>query len=88
MIELHVEPDAGARADEVRRSLDDLVVAYRWTIADAGTTPVDLPAIRDGDRWIGADDIDGYLVELSHFVGQWRKFQTDACYLEDDGSVC
>ncbi len=88
MIELHVASDADARADEVRRALDDLVVAYQSTIVDVGATPVDLPAIRDGDRWIGADDIDGYLVELRRFVGQWRKFQADACYLEDDGSVC
>lgn len=88
MIELHVAPDVGARGDEVRRSLDDLVVAYRWQIADAGATPVDLPAIKDGDRWIGADAIDGYLIELREFLGQWRKFQADACYLEDDGSVC
>jgi hypothetical protein len=88
MIELHVAPDAGARAEEVRRSLDDLVVAYRWTTSDAATTPVDLPAIKDGDRWIGADGIDAYLVELRHFLGLWRKFQADACYLEDDGTVC
>ncbi len=87
-MELHVPSEGGPLTAEVEGALRDLVVAYRVHRSDSASIPVDLPAIRDGERWISAADLPAYLDDLRTFVGQWRKFQADACYLEDDGSVC
>lgn len=71
-----------SEADSIRAQLDELVVAYEVVEGDTALV------IEDGDRRISGDAIPGYLAELRDFVALWRKFQTDACYLEDDGSIC
>ena len=48
-----------------------------------------LPAIVDGERLAsGPDQVAAYLSELRRFVADWNRFQTDACYIDEDGSVC
>lgn len=78
-VRVPVESD---EADSIRALLDELVVAY--AVVEGGTAV----AIEDGDRRVTGEAIPGYLAELGDFVAQWRKFQTDTCYLEDDGSIC
>ena len=56
--------------------------------ADAAAAPVELPAVLDSGRWVAAPELSTYIGELGHTVALWRKFQSDACYIDDDGSVC
>jgi hypothetical protein len=47
-----------------------------------------LPAIRDNGQMInGPAAISAYLKDLEKFVADWRRFQSDSCYI-DDGEVC
>ena len=49
----------------------------------------EMPVVMDGDRVIsGQHALRDYLVELTREMEQWRKFQTDACYIDDEGKTC
>lgn len=94
MIELFFTP-----GDEevvwVEAALKEMVVGYeRVELApeDAESTlgkQVDLPAIRHDERLIsGREGLLAYLNELERLVEDWRRFQADACYIEENGDVC
>ena len=65
-----------------------MVLAHAVEVSDDDAVPVDLPAIEDGGRWVGATDLKQYVHDLQRDVAAWRKFQTDACYIDDDGGIC
>lgn len=80
-------------ADRVQQRLEDLVVAHRVVVAgsdsESDEIPPSLPAIQDGERVVsGARALDQYLDGLEKLMADWNRFQTDACYVDDDGSVC
>lgn len=87
MIEVHVAMDQTGQTD-VERELVELVVAHRVVPTDPTTSSVGLPAVREHDRWYEGDSLAAYLEELRRTVALWRKYQSDACYVEDDGSIC
>jgi hypothetical protein len=77
-------------ADRTEEALRDLVVAHTVNVVD---DPDDapggvLPVVRDGDRLVAADEIPAYLDELRSLMGDWRRFQSDACYIGGDGQPC
>ncbi|MCB1246769.1 MAG: hypothetical protein KDB69_05860 [Acidimicrobiia bacterium] len=86
VITLHVPTPRTARDREVEQRLRDLAVAHNVCESDAVVG--ELPAIEESGRVVGPADLDVYLDELQTTLAQWRKFQTDACYVEDDGIVC
>jgi glutaredoxin len=83
--------------DEVQETLRELVVAHQvvdveqeqpGAVADALANR-DLPVIEDGEQLIsGETALHDYLTELTHDLEQWRKYQTDACYIDDKGRTC
>ena len=81
-------------ADEVEEILRDMVLAYRVELVEPGSWPGrraedPSPALREGDRLIvGREAILRHLSALESWVADWRRFQSDACYLDDDGEVC
>jgi hypothetical protein len=79
-----------AEADRAEAALQDLVVAHTvHVVDDPGDAPGgDLPMVRDGDRLVPAAEIPQYLDEVRRLIGEWRRFQSDACYVADDGTVC
>jgi hypothetical protein len=85
MIEL-IRAQDSVVADGIEAALRDLVVAHRITMADQADT--DLPVIVDGGRRYPADQIPSFLDQLRRDVADWNRFQSDACYIDDDGSVC
>ncbi len=87
MIELHVAPETD-RARDIEAALIELVVAHTVVRGERSVAPVDLPAIHENGHWYGPDELDGYLADLRTTVALWRKYQSDACYIEDDGSIC
>jgi len=91
MIEVIV--DQQRTGEEILDALDELVLAHRVIRLDQQTpsplpSGVTLPAIREGDRIIVGADIAAYLLEIEVFAAAWSKFQSDTCYLDDDGTVC
>jgi hypothetical protein len=94
MIELYRTPDCPECA-AIEAALKEMVVAHRVITVEPGQKhhlPVKgttLPAIKDGDELVsGQDEIAHYLKELEKFVAAWRRYQSDACYMDEDGNVC
>jgi hypothetical protein len=77
-------------ADRTEEALRDLVVAHTvHLVDDPGDAPGGvLPVVREGDRLVSAADIPAYLEEVRRLMAEWRRFQADACFVADDGSVC
>ena len=45
--------------------------------------------VRDGDEVVaGEENLLRYLDELRDLLGEWDRFGSDACYIEEDGSIC
>lgn len=94
MITLYRQP-VDAWADEIQEALDEMVIAYETTTVDSdsnGTLPEDvsaLPALRDdGEIITGEEAIRERLDTLEALMTDWDRFQSDACYIDEEGSVC
>jgi hypothetical protein len=79
--------------DEVQEKLRDLVVAHKVVdVAKERPTALankELPVIQDGEKLVsGEPALHDYLAELTRDLEQWRKFQSDVCYVDDKGKTC
>lgn len=84
MIELH-RPPVSADADAVAGKLAEMVVAHR--IVEDQSLPA--PVLVDGAMTAtGPREIEAFLATLRRDLDDWSRFQTDACYLDDEGRVC
>jgi hypothetical protein len=94
MIEVFRE-EQSPQGDWIEAELREMVLGYERVV----TTPEEachalgpqhtLPAIRNGERIAsGKGDLMVYLKELEALAHQWRAFQGDWCYVDDQGEVC
>jgi len=92
MLTLYRTPDCpGCRALQAALEAENL--AHRVVLVDddreaelpAGTHPPVL--VDEGTVYQGREAIDAHLHELAAFKAEWDKFQTDACYCDDEGEV-
>ncbi|MEJ2559028.1 MAG: glutathione S-transferase N-terminal domain-containing protein [Anaerolineae bacterium] len=93
MIELYREIDS-PQSDAIEAKLKELVVAYKVVVLEGSDADlvlealgkhVTLPALKDdGKVTSGLQAIRAHLEELEEFVVLWRKFQSDACYCDED----
>ena len=94
MIELY-RPDHCPGCADIEAVLKELVVAHKVVVLEPdqienhlGSTPA-LPVLKDNGKLIsGERAIAIYLKELERFVANWRRFQGDACYLDEQGEIC
>lgn len=90
MITLYREKGSAPGA-ALELALRELVVAHEVADAAPGALPAGiprLPAIVDGDRLVYGEALPGYLAELERELTEWRKYQVDACYINEEGEVC
>lgn len=94
MIELYRTGEC-AECAEIEAALREMVVAYRVITVEPGkkqATPINgasLPAIKDGEQIVsGEEEITHYLNELERFVTLWRRYQSDSCYIDENGDTC
>ena len=94
MIELYRAAN-DAESDRVEEALRDLVVAHRVITCtpEQATSQlggdVTLPALREDEQIAhGPEEIARFLEQTRTTLEGWNKFQTDACYLDDEGNVC
>jgi glutaredoxin len=96
MITLYRVADC-ALCDEVQQALRELVVAHqtvdvtleRPATLDEILGERPLPVVVDGEQVIsGETALRDYLAALTREMEQWRKFQVDACYIDDQGKTC
>lgn len=92
MIVLYRPPES-SWADEIQDALDEMVIAYETECLDRNAALPDdvpeLPALRDDDEVItGETALRDHLEDLRTLMSDWNRFQSDACYIEEDGSIC
>ncbi len=92
MITFYRRPD-DPWADEIQEALDEMVIAYETERVERKTTLPDdvpsLPALRDdGEVITGEAALRTHLDHLRDLMADWDRFQSDACYIEDDGTIC
>lgn len=88
MIELLRAPGS-ADSDWIEAALKELVLGYERREIALHEAPAPLPAIRHDGRLIsGREQLLAYLEELEQLAHDWRRFQADACYIDDDGETC
>lgn len=75
--------------------LKDLVIAHKVNIIrSAEELPlhpdnVSLPVIVENKNYIyGEKNILAYLESLKKVMADWDRFQSDACYVDDDVTTC
>ena len=94
MIELY-RPVHCPDCTKIEETLKELVVAHKIITMEPGQSiaslmpDTPLPAIKDEGQIItGQAAIEAYLVRLEKIVADWRRFQSDACYIDENRGVC
>lgn len=94
MIEVFREEES-KQGDWIEAELREMILGYERVV----TTPEEaqrllgprhsLPALKNGERVAsGKEELMAYLKELEGLARQWRAFQGDWCYVDDQGDVC
>jgi len=93
MIKLFRE-EHSAQADTIEAEFRDLVLGYDRVIINSNQgaqlfgREMVLPVITNNEIVISGDAIPAYIKELTQFMRQWQLFQSDTCYVDDDGETC
>ncbi len=88
MIKLYRSASCPDSAD-IEAVLQDLVVAHQIITVEPDQFDTPLPLLQENSRTIsGRVAITIYLKELENFVTDWQRFQSDACYINEDGQIC
>lgn len=92
MIKLYRE-EQNAYADTLEAEFRDLVLGYDRVVINPQAAQqkfgegISLPVLTDNARVISGDQIPAYVKELTQLVHSWRRFQSDCCYIDDDGET-
>ena len=82
------------QADTIEAEFRDLVLGYDRVIINSNQSAqlfggeTTLPVITNNEVVVSGDAIPAYIQALTRFVRQWRMFQSDACYVDDNGETC
>ncbi|AHC14889.1 hypothetical protein [Salinispira pacifica] len=83
MINIYRRPN-DPQADQIEEELQRISLAYNRELKNK----VDVFLEEDGKTYKNVDEIYGFIREMEEYKAEWEKFQSDSCYIEDDGSVC
>jgi hypothetical protein len=80
------------RCTPAREALEELAIAARVVEVPAGAPlPDDLPAdarlpvmLDEGETYQGGAAVLDHVAQLRQFTEDWYKFQSDACYCEEE----
>jgi len=92
MIKLYREENS-LHADTIEAEFRELVLGYDRVVIDSKKATqlfganVSLPVLTDNARMVSGDQIPAYLKELTQLIHSWRRFQSDCCYVDDDGET-
>lgn len=84
------------RCRRIQDALEDLAVAHRVVVVVEGRAglPAEVASaerlpvlLDDGERFVGAEAILKHLEGLEAFSALWYKFQSDACYCDEEDGV-
>ena len=81
-----------ADGDRVQEVLTDLVLAHSVVTVDRVPPEVSeaatLPVVVDAGRVVAGDDLGPYLEELTDYLAEWSRYQSDSCYVDKDDRFC
>jgi glutaredoxin len=92
MITLYRTEDC-PRCSAIQEVLEALTLAHKVVVVEDSEDPevphaARLPVLDDeGHLIVGRDAILDHLDKLAGFKAEWEKFQTDACYCDEEGNV-
>ena len=93
MIKLYREENS-AQANIIEAEFRELVLGYDRIVIEPdqaaklfGIQTI-LPVITNNERVVSGDEIPAYIKELTRLVYDWRLFQSDSCYVDDNGGTC
>jgi len=67
----------------------DVIIVRSEADLPRGCSQADLPALRDdGDLLTDPGALRDRLDTLRSLMAEWDRFGSDACHIEDDGTVC
>ena len=92
MIKLYREENS-PQADMIEAEFRDIVLGYDRVVVDEKKAAqlfddATLPVITNNERVVSGDVIPSYIKELKQLMREWQRFQSDACYVDDDGETC
>jgi len=93
MIKLYREENS-SQADIIEAEFRELVLGYDLMVIEPGQaaklfgTKATLPVITSNERVVSGDAIPAYIKQLTRLVYDWRLFQSDSCYVDDNGETC
>lgn len=96
MITLYRQPES-LLGDEVQEALEEIVIRHDVvTVSSLGELPKidsatvqELPAlIDDGAVYTGREALERRVEKLRRLMGDWDRFQSDTCEIDDEGRIC
>ena len=94
MIEV-LREEMSADADGVEAELREMVLGFERVIITPAEAEqrfgklIALPVLQDGARIAsGREELMKFLRDLEKFTAQWRMFEGDWCYVNEDGETC
>jgi len=92
MIKLYREENS-LQADIIEAEFRELVLGYDRVVIDEKESAqlfddTTLPVITNNERVVSGDEIPAYIKELKQLMRDWQRFQSDACYVDEDGETC
>lgn len=76
--------------DAAEEKLTEIVLAHKtFECSEARKLCLTDATIIEGEKVIsGHPAITAFLEEISKVMELWQKFQSDACYMDDNGEIC
>ena len=92
MIKLYRDENS-PQADIIEAEFRDMVLGYdRIVVGEKEAAQLfdatALPVITNNEKIVSGDGIPSYIKELKQLMREWQRFQSDACYVDDDGETC
>jgi len=92
MIKLYRE-EISPQADMIEAEFHEMVLGYDRVLVGAHEAvrlfdDATLPVITNNERVVSGEQIKPYIMELTQLMRDWQRFQSDACYVDDNGDTC
>jgi hypothetical protein len=93
MIKLYREENS-ASADAIEAEFRELVLGYDRVVIQSRAAAAlfgadtSLPVITNNTRIVSGEAIPAYIEELTRVMRAWQLFQSDACYVDENGETC
>jgi hypothetical protein len=93
MIVLYREANS-LQADAIEAEFRELVLGYERVVIEPSKARElfggehALPIIQNNQRVVSGEETRGYLKELAKLAREWRMFEGDYCYVDEDGGNC